>query len=146
MKMFKISQRTTLKTGVFFAAFLFIAALVAPLQAQENAVVSTLISNVRIFDGHKVIAQSGSVRVTDGKISEVSAGLLEAGEADTVVDGEGKFLMPGLIDAHVHVSWAFAFSKADQAGESYATATAVANAAKMLKRGFTTVRDTAGTD
>ncbi|MFT4635620.1 MAG: imidazolonepropionase-like amidohydrolase [Arenicella sp.] len=106
----------------------------------------TLIQNVQIFDGKNVIASSGSVRILHGKILEVSNSVIAASPADSVIDGNGKFLMPGLIDAHVHVSWAFPFSKTDTVNESYVTASAVANAAAMLKRGFTTVRDTAGTD
>ncbi|MFT6408135.1 MAG: imidazolonepropionase-like amidohydrolase [Arenicella sp.] len=107
---------------------------------------STLIQNVQIFDGQDIIAASGSVRIKDQKIVEVSSSLISAAPEDTVIDGNGKFLMPGLIDAHVHVSWAFPFSKTDTVNQSYVTASAVANAAAMLKRGFTTVRDTAGTD
>ena len=107
---------------------------------------SVLIRDVQIFDGQNVIASSGSVRVADGKIVNVSTSLIEPSEQDTVIDGEGKFLMPGLIDAHVHVSWAYPFSKADIVNESYMMAGAVANASAMLQRGFTTVRDTAGTD
>lgn len=107
---------------------------------------STLITNVQIFDGRNVSASSGSVRIVGDKITEVSSGTLSPIADETVIDGKGRFLMPGLIDAHVHVSWAFPFSKANQANASYITAGAVANASAMLRRGFTTVRDTAGTD
>lgn len=139
-------RKTGMRINLFFSSLLTVMLFAVPAQAQENIHDTTLITNVQIFDGHKLIAQSGSVRVTDGEISEVSAGQLLPTDSDNVINGEGKFLMPGLIDAHVHVSWAFPFSKAHQAGDTYVTATAVANASKMLKRGFTTVRDTAGTD
>ena len=107
---------------------------------------STLITNVQIFDGREIIASSGSVRIEADRITKVSNSQLQPLQGEAVIDGKGRFLMPGLIDAHVHVSWAFPFSKADQANEAYVTASAVANAASMLARGFTTVRDTAGTD
>lgn len=117
-----------------------------PIQAQEMTPKSTIIYNVKIFDGQKVIANAGSVRIIGNTIAEVSSDLLVAQNGAEAIDGKGQFLMPGLIDAHVHVSWAFPFSKTSSANEAYATATAVANASKMLRRGFTTVRDTAGTD
>jgi imidazolonepropionase-like amidohydrolase len=120
--------------------------LTAPAFAQDAKPTSTLITNVEIFDGRNVITSSGSVRISGDQISQVSTSQLNALPGETVIDGKGRFLMPGLIDAHVHVSWAFSFSKADQANAAYVTAAAVANASAMLHRGFTTVRDTAGTD
>lgn len=124
----------------------FCLLLAKPVAGQEAKPNSTLINNVQIFDGRNVIASSGAVRIEDDRIAQVSSTQLEPLLGEMVIDGKGRFLMPGLIDAHVHVSWAFPFSKADQANESYVTAGAVANASAMLKRGFTTVRDTAGTD
>ncbi len=105
-----------------------------------------LIDNVQIFDGRNLVSSNGSVRIADGKITEVSVESLTPEAGEQVIDGEGHFLMPGLIDAHVHVSYAFPFSKINEITESYLTATAVSNAKAMLFRGFTTVRDTGGTD
>src|SRR5262245_4006428 len=59
-----------------------------------------LFQKVRVFDGTKVIAET-DVLIQDGKIKEMGPDLV-AGEAE-VVDGAGKTLLPGLIDAHVHV-------------------------------------------
>lgn len=52
--------------------------------------------NYPLFDGEKVW-EAASVTVENGVITGVTA--LSAGEVDT-----GYFLMPGLIDAHTHVS------------------------------------------
>jgi len=112
--------------------------------AAENS--STLIRNVQIFNGSDIIASSGSVRIEGNRFVEVSAQQLEPRAGETIIDGKGRFLMPGLIDAHVHVSWSFPYAKTEQANNTYATAYAVANAQAMLARGFTTVRDTGGTD
>ena len=130
-----------------FKAIAFIAlSFATAASAQETKPGSILINNVQIFDGRNVIASNGTIRIEGDRIAEVSSGNIEARPDETVIDGKGRFLMPGLIDAHVHVSWAFSFAKADQANEAYVTAGAVANAKAMLHRGFTTVRDTAGTD
>ena len=64
-----------------------------------------LIRNARIFIGDGSVIENGSVLVHDGKIQEVFQG---AGpdpgtiKAD-VMEGAGKTLLPGLIDAHVHL-------------------------------------------
>ncbi|WP_433516214.1 amidohydrolase family protein [Nonomuraea sp. CA-143628] len=56
----------------------------------------TLINNVRVFDGERTV--SGADVLIDGdRIGE------PGGPADIVLDGTGKTLLPGLIDAHAHV-------------------------------------------
>jgi imidazolonepropionase-like amidohydrolase len=71
------------------------------------------------------------------------------GVADDVVriDAGGRTLMPGLIDAHVHVT----ITTMQLAAMSHRPASLVANEARrimerMVRRGFTTVRDAAGAD
>lgn len=59
-----------------------------------------LFQKVRVFDGAKVIAET-DVLIEEGKIKEIGVNL-PVGNA-RVVDGAGKTLLPGLIDAHVHV-------------------------------------------
>jgi imidazolonepropionase-like amidohydrolase/ABC-type multidrug transport system permease subunit len=64
-----------------------------------------LIRNVRIFVGDGRVIESGFVLVKDGKIVQVGEGA--APDADSLhadaVEGAGKTLLPGLIDAHVHL-------------------------------------------
>ncbi len=65
-----------------------------------------LIRNTRIFTGDGKVIENGSVFVHDGKIAEI----YESGAPDPeqikaeVVEGAGKTLLPGLIDAHVHLA------------------------------------------
>jgi imidazolonepropionase-like amidohydrolase len=61
-----------------------------------------VITNVRIFDGHRVISR-GSVLVQGGRIAAVGSET-EATTRVRTVDGTGNTLLPGLIDAHTHVS------------------------------------------
>ena len=78
---------------------LLIAASLAcalPAMAAET----TLIRDVRVFDGQKVHARR-SVLLEDGRIASADfKGQAPAGAK--VVDGAGRTLLPGLIDAHVH--------------------------------------------
>jgi imidazolonepropionase-like amidohydrolase len=93
------------------------------------------------------LAEGQAVVVEDGRIVEVDAAAsVRAGDA-RVLDARGGTVMPGLVDAHVHV---FAVT-ADLAAlaewsPSYATARAAGILRGMLDRGFTTVRDVAGAD
>jgi imidazolonepropionase-like amidohydrolase len=62
----------------------------------EETVMRTLIHDVRVFDGEQTTARA-DVLVVDDRIAEPD-GL----PADVVVEGAGKTLLPGLIDAHTH--------------------------------------------
>jgi prolyl oligopeptidase len=59
-----------------------------------------VIRDVRVFDGERVLERA-TVVVRDGRIAAVGTGL-PVPAADEVVDGAGRTLLPGLIDAHTH--------------------------------------------
>ena len=59
------------------------------------------ITNVRIFTGDAVIPR-GTVVVSGGKIAAVGKNV-SIGKVMHVIDGTGQTLLPGLIDAHVHI-------------------------------------------
>ncbi len=59
-----------------------------------------LIHNARIFDGENVI-DANSILIVDGSITLIGSNLNHA-LADEWLDAQGAFLMPGLIDCHVH--------------------------------------------
>jgi imidazolonepropionase-like amidohydrolase len=87
-----------------------------------------------------------SVLTRDGVVAEVGGPEIRALDA-RVVDLRGRTLMPGLIDAHVHVN-AFTADIAaiEESSPAYVTARASRLLHDMLHRGFTTVRDVAGAD
>ena len=60
--------------------------------------VRTAIQNVHVWDGYERI--SNTTIVIEGKTISLTGNTVGA----KVVDGKGGFLMPGLIDAHVHAS------------------------------------------
>jgi len=79
---------------------LLAAGLVSPALAE-----TTVLRNVTVIDGTGAAAKPNSAIVmTDGKIAYVGpmAGLKAPAGAKTV-DLSGKFVMPGIIDSHVHV-------------------------------------------
>jgi imidazolonepropionase-like amidohydrolase len=77
-----------------------------------NAVVQ-LIHNVRIFDGTGSAPQAGAVVVEDDHIAGVlyDAATIDAVAADRKIDGQGGTLMPGMVDAHTHLTWASSVEK-----------------------------------
>ena len=64
---------------------------------------SVLIRNVTLIDGTGADpVPNTSVLVVDGRFSEIGSGITPpAGVA--VVDGSGKYLMPGIVDSHIHL-------------------------------------------
>lgn len=71
----------------------------------------TIIANARIFDGTGSKPFPGSVAVEDNRIVEVSHGAITPAGGDTVIDGMGRTLMPGMVEAHAHLSWASSVEK-----------------------------------
>lgn len=63
---------------------------------------SFLITDVRIFDGEKVI-DNGSVFVKDGGIAKISVTPIDFD--GTTIRKPGHTLLPGFIDAHVHIDF-----------------------------------------
>jgi len=106
--------------------------------------VSVLFTNARIVDG--TAAERGdpvSVLVEGGTIREIATSISASGAE--IVDLKGRTLMPGLIDAHVHVVAGLADLGRNAAlPDSLVTVRALVIMREMLMRGFTTVRDVGG--
>jgi len=62
---------------------------------------SILITGPEILDAGGI--RRGSVLIEDNRIADVS-NTLSPGDADTVIDGTGKLLIPGLVNTHTHLS------------------------------------------
>jgi imidazolonepropionase-like amidohydrolase len=108
----------------------------------------TLFSNVRIFDGKSgELSAPSHVLVRGNKIEKISITPIPTDRrGDTVlIDGGGRTLMPGLIDAHVHLMLeSVPLQVALMSDISYLSLVAGKAAEKQLQRGFTTVRDMGG--
>src|SRR5262245_18646616 len=119
----------------------------APADAQQRTAV-TLIENVRIFDGtHPSLSAPSSVLIRGNIIEKISTGPIPTDRrADTqIIAGGGRVLMPGLIDAHWHVTLVRPTpAQLLSSGLGYSTLLAGAEATATLMRGFTSVRDMGG--
>jgi imidazolonepropionase-like amidohydrolase len=119
-----------------------------PLAAQQAPAPAVLFENVRVFDGKaERLSPPLSVLVTGNRIARVGADALAppADAALTRIDGAGRTLMPGLIDAHTHLMFmAVPQIVALTADVGYLNLLAGRAAGDMLMRGFTSVRDMGG--
>ncbi|WAJ45594.1 amidohydrolase family protein [Mycobacterium sp. Aquia_216] len=104
-----------------------------------------LLKNVEIFDGLSDRARPGHVLIEGTRIAAVESSPIAETDQTTVLDGAGRVLMPGMIDAHVHlVGMANTLIGLALATQTELAATTLARAKDTLLRGFTTVRDMAG--
>ncbi|MCP2025182.1 imidazolonepropionase-like amidohydrolase [Flavobacterium sp. HSC-32F16] len=106
-----------------------------------------LINNVQIFNGKDEKIITGNLLIVNNLISKISTAAIptDGGATTTIIDGKGKFLMPGLIDAHTHIMMeSMSITELMNSDIEYITANAIKSAEKDLMQGFTTFRDLAG--
>jgi len=105
------------------------------------------VRNANVFDSAAGVMRPGSTIVIEGdRFAAVTQEPIAVDDAQ-VIDAAGRSVLPGLIDAHVHVVAA----SHDLVGltlqaPSLVTAESSHIMKGMLERGFTTVRDAAGAD
>lgn len=107
----------------------------------------TVLTNAVVFDGvNEELLEGASVVVEDERIREVSLGAVSIDGAQ-IINLEGKFLMPGLLDLHFHAySITFDMHRLDHMPRSLLVSHSIKLLEGALQRGFTTVRDPAGGD
>ena len=101
-----IVKRTTRFTQTVLAALLAAACTASPAAIATPGPIdgnSFVVRNVRVFDGARAIERTNVV-VRDGRVASVGRATPPSGLP--VVDGSGRTLLPGLIDAHGHVGGA----------------------------------------
>ncbi len=107
-----------------------------------------LFENVRIFDGTSEQLSAPSNVLVRGKIIEriSTAPIVVAPDAPvTRIDGSGRTLMPGLIDAHTHIMFATLSQVTILTSDAgFLSVAATKAASDTLMRGFTSIRDLGG--
>jgi imidazolonepropionase-like amidohydrolase len=114
-------------------------------EASDQEPRQVLVQNVRVWDGtSEELSEITHVLVEGNLIKSISRSA-EAAEGATVINGGGRVLIPGLLDAHVHLALV---RRPDEIRNDYdwmyVGAMAGDQARRMLLRGFTTVRDIGG--
>ncbi len=124
-----------------------LAGIVAcPLFAQTKAPVETYIHAGRLLDRPGTAPRGPSTLIVRaGKIAEVRVGLVAPPAGVRLIDLSSKFVLPGLIDSHVHLrsdtAGVAGFVEGMTMSEAAGAFVAADNARKTLMAGFTTVRN-----
>lgn len=99
---------------------LLLCALASPVVTAGGQVV--VLRHANLADGARgAIATNAALVIRDGQIVQIEAEPFTAPAGATVIDVGGRYVVPGLIDAHTHIS-------------------TLANARRALESGVTTVR------
>jgi imidazolonepropionase-like amidohydrolase len=126
----------------------WLCSIVSAAAAQTTVDGATLFQNVRIYDGSgKSLSAPSNVLVRGNRIERISRTPIPVDPAvgSLVIDGGGRTLMPGLIDAHWHTLLVRPrFTELLTVDEGYLNVLGAAEATATLTRGFTTVRDMGG--
>lgn len=106
---------------------------------------SLTITNATYLDVAAGEYRHGNLHVVDGVIRQIDDA--DASADHPQLDASGKYVLPGLIDCHVHVTAVTAdLAALGDWSPNYVAYGAAELMGQMLDRGFTTVRDVAGAD
>jgi imidazolonepropionase-like amidohydrolase len=107
----------------------------------------TILQNFTLIDGTgQTPVPDARLMIREGKIAYAGAasGLTEAGDITLKLDLDGGFVLPGLIDAHVHLSGSGEGDSQFRAPDGEMALKMLRNAQRNLAAGITTVRDLGG--
>ncbi len=134
------------RTIAFASAVCALLFMPASALAQGAAITAAIIHAGRVLadpaNGRVLTEQSIFIGI-DGKVQRIQAGYVTT-EGAAVIDLRGRFVLPGLIDSHVHLTGELGpeqFLEEVQLTASDAAMRGVENATKTLMAGFTTVAD-----
>ncbi|MBL4826242.1 MAG: amidohydrolase family protein [Spongiibacteraceae bacterium] len=99
-----------------------------------------IIKNTNIFDSTSGPLFTGSVVIDGERITEITSGQITPHVGDQVIDGTGKTLLPGLCEAHAHLTWPTSVEKfvpGMYLPPEELALTAARNARILLDHGFT---------
>lgn len=109
---------------------------------------NSVIRNINILYGAELeLIEDHEIWFENGVISEIAP--MNKEKADYEIDGQDGYLIPGLIDLHVHVIWDGSedpVSMTEKEGYEQMLMRAVSNGHHYLEHGITTVRDIGSID
>ena len=121
----------------------------ADVRDRRGRVMSQWIRGGQVYDVHRRRYRRADIEVRDGRIAALTDGVKAAAD-DHVLDVDGAFLLPGLIDCHVHMCSPSKNSDRRNTWRGALPGTIAIHAAQSARRtllgGTTTVRDVGGWD
>ena len=127
---------------LFLICFLFIAGLAGDQEKQPKSLV---ITRARLIDGTGAPpVEDAVIVITNGKFAAIGPrGEVAIPQGAEVIDVQGKTVVPGLIDVHVHITYPPKEEEFFLVNDSISTFRAVHFLHRHLMGGITTVRDVA---
>lgn len=103
-----------------------------------------IVENINLIDGSGAALQENvTVVIENGKFTHIGDAVKDSDV--TVIDGQGKYMLPGMIDTHVHLSVEFKpLAERVATPFSYNFYEAINYAQRTIDAGVTTVRDALG--
>ncbi len=127
---------------------LLLAALLATSALPASAEIIAIKAGRVITDASLAPRGPSTIIVENGRITAINDAAVPIPAGATIVDESARTVLPGLIDAHVHLGgyaddhWYTGFSP--KRTEEYAVAVGLQNALITARAGFTTVREVGG--
>jgi imidazolonepropionase-like amidohydrolase len=122
-----------------WGSLLAAAALLLPLLASAERLI---IDHVTVIEGTGRVPQPDMAVIVDGaRIVAVTPSQLAGSESGRRIDARGKYLIPGLMDVHIHLRGAAAASGPGTKWEESSRTEALAALASYLYSGVTTIYD-----
>jgi imidazolonepropionase-like amidohydrolase len=105
-----------------------------------------LISNATVIDGTGKSPFNASILIKNKRIEKITNGIINE-KVDKIFDATGKYVLPGMIDCHVHFMINdYNITEHINTPFSLNFYHAIENANSMLRAGITTARDAGGAD
>ena len=123
--------------------FIFVACAIAQLMSLSAARAENwVIEHVTLIDGTHAMQPDMTIAVEGERITAVTPSAMARGLKGRRIDGKGRYLMPGLMDVHIHLRGGFDVSgKVDAEPAPPNRQEGVAALASFLYAGVTTVFD-----
>ncbi|MCP4396311.1 MAG: amidohydrolase family protein [bacterium] len=141
------AKELIMKIKLSTIAILILAGFGTSSYAQDAPqLTQTLFRNVKVFNGTEDKLYDYDVLVEGNLIKAVGKDVA-AREDAKVIDGEGRILIPGLIDSHVHLNLSMGGGRIGMENSrwDYIAVMGAAAAQDFFADGFTTLRDMGGT-
>ena len=131
---------------LFLASTLLLASTASAHELPDTPSTTLIHAGTVLTDADSLPLTRQTITVEDGRITSIASGFREDADA-TLIDLSDHFVMPGMIDSHVHLrgEWSptVRLDNVTKEPEDYAL-DAAANAHKTLMAGFTAVQDVGG--
>lgn len=130
-----------------FSIPIFFLFNIVVIKAQTIIYKKILINNIQIFNGKDNKISKGNILIENNLIKTISSNeiVVKKDSNTQIINGQGKFVIPGLIDAHAHILLESTPQMLALVSDvPFLNLLASKAAEKQLLRGFTTVRDLGG--